>query len=116
MQGKICGIAKKSNIQDASMKAAHALGIELRYAEVSCYPEIMDALLTERVDVFSTNRSILWGWVNEDTALLEGSFDYRIYSIVTKGENDPLAAYLDSLGIGMHQDGTLAALLSTGGR
>jgi putative glutamine transport system substrate-binding protein len=115
MHGKICGIVKKSTIQEASTKAAKQLGVELRYAEFSSYPEIMDALLIGMVDVFSTNRSILWGYVNEDTLLLAESFDPRVYGIATKLENDQLAAYLDTLVIRMHQDGTLAALVNKWG-
>ncbi|MDR2633775.1 MAG: transporter substrate-binding domain-containing protein [Treponema sp.] len=111
MQGKTIGVIKGTTTAQAIREEAGKIGITVNFAEFPSNPPLLAALLAGQIDAYSVDKSILLGYLQEDTLLLPDGFDPQEYGIATKLENDKLAAYLDGLILGMQQDGTLAALL-----
>ncbi|MDR2796997.1 MAG: transporter substrate-binding domain-containing protein [Treponema sp.] len=115
MQGKTIGVIRGTTTAQAVTNEANKRGIGVQFLEFPSNPPILAALLSGQIDVYSVDKSILLGYLQEDTLLLPDGFDPQEYGIATKLENDKLAAYLDSLVMTMQQDGTLTALLRTWG-
>jgi putative glutamine transport system substrate-binding protein len=111
MHGKTIGVIKGTTTAQAVTVETSRLGIEVNFLEFPSNPSILAALLGGQIDAYSVDKSILLGYLQEDTLLLPDGFDPQEYGIATKLENDKLAAYLDTLVITMQQDGSLAALL-----
>ena len=82
----------------------------MNFAEYSTYPEIKIALVTGRVDAFSVDRSILNGYVDDSTMLLDAQFAPQEYGVATKKSNTELADQVDAAIGAMADDGTLTAL------
>ena len=82
----------------------------MNFAEYSTYPEIKIALVTDRVDAFSVDRSILNGYVDDSTMLLDAQFAPQEYDVATKKSNTELADQVDAAIGAMADDGTLTAL------
>ena len=63
-----------------------------------------------RVDAFSVDRSILNGYVDDSTMLLDAQFAPQEYGVATKKSNTELADQVDAAIGAMADDGTLTAL------
>ena len=107
-------LVKKSSginhIIDKLTAAGDEIGIHMNFAEYSTYPEIKIALVTGRVDAFSVDRSILNGYVDDSTMLLDAQFAPQEYGVATKKSNTELADQVDAAIGAMADDGTLTAL------
>ncbi|MHB9291145.1 transporter substrate-binding domain-containing protein [Hollandina sp. SP2] len=111
MQGKSIGVIRGTTTSQAITREAANHGVEVHFLEFPSNPPILAALLNGLIDAYSVDKSILLGYIQEDTLLLPDGFDPQEYGIATKLENDKLAAYLDTLIMTMQQDGTLTTLL-----
>ena len=104
------GVALSATTRDKLTAAGDEIGIHMNFAEYSTYPEIKIALVTGRVDAFSVDRSILNGYVDDSTMLLDAQFAPQEYGVATKKSNTELADQVDAAIGAMADDGTLTAL------
>ncbi|HIW76944.1 MULTISPECIES: transporter substrate-binding domain-containing protein [Gordonibacter] len=110
LDGKTVGVALSATTREKLTAAGDELGIHMNFAEYSTYPEIKIALVTGRVDAFSVDRSILNGYVDDSTMLLNTQFAPQEYGVATKKSNVELANQIDAAIGAMQEDGTLRAL------
>ncbi|SMC89031.1 transporter substrate-binding domain-containing protein [Papillibacter cinnamivorans] len=111
LAGKTIGVAQSATTKAALEDKAKELGITFQYAEFASYPEINAALASGRVDAFSVDKSILLGYVNDSTEILEEGFKPQEYGIACKLSNTDLAAWLDEFVSEIKADGSLDALI-----
>ncbi|MDR3356734.1 MAG: transporter substrate-binding domain-containing protein [Spirochaetaceae bacterium] len=111
LDGKTIGVAQSATSKEAIDTAAKAIGVTLKFAEFSTYPEIKAALDSGRVDVFSVDKSILNGYLDGDSVILPDEFSPQPYGVTTKLSNKALAEYVDGLIQKWLGDGTIPALI-----
>ena len=92
-----------------SVCAARGLGIECR--NFVSFPELHAALLNGEVDAFSVDKSILIGYLDDQTMILEEGYNLQEYGIATKLSNDDLAKYLEEFMRKIKEDGRLDEVL-----
>lgn len=109
LDGKTVGVALSATTKDKLREAADKIGITLNFAEYATYPEIKIALVVGRVDAFSVDRSILLGYQDDTTQLLDTQFAPQEYGVAT-AKGGPLTEPVDEAIAAMEADGTLAAL------
>lgn len=109
LDGKTVGVALSATTKDKLREAADALGITLNFAEYATYPEIKIALVVGRVDAFSVDRSILLGYQDDTTRLLDTQFAPQEYGVAT-AKGSELTGQVDAAIAAMEADGTLASL------
>ena len=107
MDGALVGVAQSATAKDAILAAAEEAGITVNIDEYATYPEIKAALDSGRVNVFSVDRSISRGYIDDTTKLLDDAFNPQDYGVATKLDNTELAAYVDGLIAGWLEDGTI---------
>ncbi len=110
LDGKTIGVAQSATTKDKLTDAADEAGISLKFNEYATYPEIKIALVSGRVDAFSVDRSILAGYLDESTMLLDEEFAPQEYGIATKKSNTELTEQINQCLSDMQADGTLDAL------
>ncbi|MDR2671045.1 MAG: transporter substrate-binding domain-containing protein [Oscillospiraceae bacterium] len=111
LDGKTVAVAQSATTKDALDEKAAELGITFQYSEYASYPEAKTALTSGRVDAFSVDKSILLGYVDDTTVILEETFKPQEYGIASKLDKTELAAYLDDFISEIKTDGTLDALV-----
>ena len=99
LDGKTVGVALSATTRDKLTAAGDEIGIHMNFAEYSTYPEIKIALVT-----------ILNGYVDDSTMLLDAQFAPQEYGVATKKSNTELADQVDAAIGAMADDGTLTAL------
>jgi putative glutamine transport system substrate-binding protein len=115
LDGKTIGVAQSATSKVAIEAAAFALragniGVSPKFAEFATYPEIKAALDSGRIDVFSVDKSILSGYLDDETMILPDAYAPQPYGVTTKLQNKALAAYLDGLIVKWLADGTIDRL------
>ena len=110
LDGKTIGVAQSATTKEKLQAAADELGITLKFNEYATYPEIKIALVSGRVDAFSVDESILRGYVDDTTKLLQEQFSPQEYGVASELGNEELAAEIDRVIGAMKDDGRLAAL------
>lgn len=103
--GKKIGVAQSATSKKAIQAEADKLGVKVAFLEFSTYPEIKSALDSGRVDCFSVDGSILFGYLDDSTVILNDRFDPQNYGIASKKGNDALAKTIND---------TIAELKSSG--
>lgn len=115
LDGKKIGVAQSATSKTAIQEEADKLGIKVSFLEFASYPEIKAALDSGRVDCFSVDGSILFGYLDDSTMILEDRFSPQEYGIATKLNNKGLAEYLDAEIQAMKDSGELQTLLEKWG-
>ena len=110
LDGKTIGVAQSATTKEKLQAAADELVITLKFNEYATYPEIKIALVSGRVDAFSVDESILRGYVDDTTKLLQEQFSPQEYGVASALGNEELAAEIDRVIGAMKDDGRLAAL------
>ena len=87
-----------------------ALGRVRRIGDIHGKVACGGADVTGRVDAFSVDRSILNGYVDDSTMLLDAQFAPQEYGVATKKSNTQLADQIDAAIGAMSDDGTLRSL------
>lgn len=113
LDGKTIGVVQSATTKDALEKQAKELGISFKYQELGSYPELKTALTSKRIDAFSVDKSILTGYVDDKTEILEDGFSPQEYGIATKKSNTALHEKLDKLINEWKKDGTLDKIYKT---
>jgi putative glutamine transport system substrate-binding protein len=112
LNGKIIGVAQSATSRQAIQDAADGLGIKVDFLEFATYPEIKAALDSGRVDVFSVDKSILSGYLDDSTVILPDAFSPQNYGVASKFTNKELASYIEGLIVKWLGDGTIGGLVS----
>ncbi len=112
MDGAIIGVAQSSTSRDAVSAEAENLGVNVTFEEYATYPEIKAALDSGRVNAFCVDKSILRGYLDDTTVLLDDAFNPQEYGVAIKLDNTELAAYVDDLISTWMEDGTIQELVT----
>ncbi|MBN2406003.1 MAG: transporter substrate-binding domain-containing protein [Coriobacteriia bacterium] len=111
LDGKTIGVAQGATSRDAVQVEADALGITVEFLEFATYPEINAALESGRVDAFSVDKSILSGYLTEDSVILPDGFSPQDYGAATKLGTDDLTTFINEMLAEMEANGEMTALL-----
>ncbi|MPN36180.1 Major cell-binding factor [bioreactor metagenome] len=106
------GVAQSATSKDAVGAEAEKLSVTVKFSEFATYPEIKAALDSGRVQAFCVDRSILRGYLDDSTVLLDDKFNPQNYGAASKLENKGLAETVDSLVTGWLADGTISGMIS----
>ena len=115
LNGKTIGVAQGATSRDAVQVETDKAGIKVKFLEFATYPEINAALESGRVDAFSVDKSILSGYVTEDSVILADGFSPQNYGIASKKGTDELTKYINDMLTEMDSNGEKAALLKKWG-
>lgn len=110
LDGKRVGVAQAATTRDKLTELAQESGITLSFNEYATYPEIKIALVSGRVDAFSVDSSILGGYVDDGTILLQTDLGKQDYGIATSKKDQAFSDKINELLHAMMDDGTLDAL------
>ena len=111
LSGKIIGVTKSSTAKAAFEDERTRLDIEVGIEEYASYPEVKAALMSGKIDAFVTDKSILYGYLDDECELLDTGFNPQQYGIASKLGNDKLASRVDSLLETFERNGELGELL-----
>lgn len=115
MDGKKIGVAQSATSKKAIQEEADKLGIKVQFLEFGTYPEIKSALEAGRVDCFSVDGAILYGYLDDSTVILDDRFSPQSYGIASKKGNDGLAKAVNDTINEMKQSGEMDNLLEKWG-
>ncbi len=107
LDGKRIGVAQGATTADAVQAEADALGISVEFLEFATYPEINAALESGRVDAFSVDKSILTGYLTDDSSILPDGFSPQDYGAAFKKGNDDLTEFFNDMLAEMRASGEL---------
>jgi len=110
LQGKSIGVVQASTAKAGIEEEIVNLGINADIREYASYPEVKAALTKGEVAAFVADKSILFGYLDDNARLLDAGFNPQQYGIATKKANDKLAAYIDSIIEELENSGELEAL------
>lgn len=111
LDGKTIGVAQGATTRDAVQAEADKAGIKVKFLEFATYPEINAALESGRVDAFSVDKSILSGYVTDESVILADGFSPQDYGVASKKGTDELTAFINEMLAEMDANGDKAALL-----
>jgi len=111
LDGKVIGVAQGATSRDAVQVEADALGIDVEFLEFATYPEINAALESGRVDAFSVDKSILSGYLTDDSVILPDGFSPQDYGVATKLGTDELRDFINEMLSDMEASGEMDTLL-----
>jgi putative glutamine transport system substrate-binding protein len=110
MEGKIFGVVGGTTSRTAVEAAGSGVGLGFKILEFSDYYETKDALNRDMVDVFVADKSILYGYGDENSYILPDAFAPQPYGIACAKGSTALAVYVDSLVTRWQRDGTIDGL------
>ena len=113
LAGKTIGVAQGATTKDAVKVETDKLGITVNFLEFATYPEINAALESGRVDAFSVDKSILSGYLTDESVILDDGFSPQDYGIASKKGTDGLTEFINDLLAEMESNGEMDKLLST---
>jgi len=112
LNGKRIGVAQSATTKKAIQAVADAKGYKFEFAEFNSYPEIKAALDSGRVDAFSVDTAILWGYFDKTTTMLPDRFAPQDYGIASKLGNDGLAKLVNDTVKSLKASGEIDKLLT----
>lgn len=115
LNGKTIGVAQSATSKQAIQDAAEKVGSKVKFLEFASYPEIKAALDSGRVDCFSVDGSILYGYLDNSTEILKERFTPQEYGIASKKGNDALAKTINETIDDMKKSGELDKLIQKWG-
>lgn len=113
LDGKIIGVARNTTTRDDLLAYLDRNGLDItpQFMEFGSYDALKKALDAGTIDVFSVDRSILYGYVDNKTTILPDKFAYQNYGIATAKANTELAEFAQQTLDEISQDGTLSELI-----
>ena len=88
MDGKTIGVAQAATTNKIVDREAQKIGIKVVIKEYPDYPSLKVALDSKRIDAFSVDKSILRGYLDDKSVILDDSLEPQEYGIVTR-KSDP---------------------------
>ncbi|MDO5044861.1 MAG: substrate-binding domain-containing protein [Coriobacteriia bacterium] len=110
LDGLTIGVAQAATTKDKLSELAQEKNMSLSFNEYATYPEIKVALVSGRVDAFSVDSSILQGYLDDTTMLLDTNLGEQDYGIATSKDNPEFSKLINSNLQDMMTDGTLNQL------
>ena len=111
-EGKIFGATLSSTANTQLDPSNNALGITYELKGFANYPEIQNSLSIGEIDVFAADKSILYGYVDEHTILLDEGYNPQDYGIATRLQDKDLTKHIDDFLKKMQEDGTLEEIIN----
>jgi putative glutamine transport system substrate-binding protein len=115
LNGKKIGVAQSSTSKKALQEAADKQGIKLSFLEFATFPEIKTALDAGRIDCFSVDAAILFGYLDDSTTILADRFSPQEYGVASKKSNTGLAKQVNDTVSEMKKNGELDKLIQKWG-
>ncbi len=115
LNGKKIGVAQSATSKKAVEEEGAKVGAKVTFQEFATYPEIKAALDSGRVDAFSVDRSILYGYLDDSTEVLPDKFSPQEYGIATKKGNDGLAKLVNDTVNELKKSGEIDKLIQKWG-
>jgi putative glutamine transport system substrate-binding protein len=115
LDGKKIGVAQSATSKKAVQDAADKLGAKVSFLEFGTYPEIKTALDSGRVDAFSVDAAILFGYLDDSTVILADRFSPQEYGVASKKSNEALAKLVNDTISDMKKSGELDKLIQKWG-
>ena len=110
LDGKTIGVAQSSTTKTALEDEATKQGIKLKFSELGSYPELKAALDSGRIQCFAVDASILNGYVDDSTVILDDRYNPQEYGIASKKDNTELAKVINEVVNEMKTSGELDKL------
>jgi putative glutamine transport system substrate-binding protein len=111
LDGKKIGVAQSSTSRKAIQEAADKQGIKVSFLEFGTYAEVKAALDSGRVDCFSVDAAILFGYLDDSTVILPDRYSPQEYGAATKKSNTALAKLVNDTLNDMKKSGEIDKLL-----
>lgn len=115
LMGKNIGVSQTSTTQAKIEEEGAKDDLSFNFSEYATYPELKAALTASRIDAFAVDKSILSGYVDDQTEILEVGFAPQEYGVTTKLDNKELNDYLNALLAEWEEDGSLAEMKAAHG-
>ena len=115
LDGKKIGVAQSATSKKAIQEEADKLGIKISFLEFGTYPEIKTALDAGRVDCFSVDGAILFGYLDDSTVILADRYTPQKYGAASKKSNEGLAKMVNDTFDEMRKSGELDKLIQKWG-
>lgn len=115
LDGKKIGVAQSATSKKAIQEAADKLGIKISFLEFGTYPEIKTALDAGRIDCFSVDGAILFGYLDDSTVILADRYTPQQYGAASKKSNEGLAKMVNDTFGEMKKSGELDKLIQKWG-
>ena len=115
LDGKSVGVVQASTAKIAFHNEYRQLGIDVTLRQYVSYPEVKAALLNGMVDAFVTDKSILYGYLDDECILLNAGFNPQQYGIACKLGNNKLAGRIESILDTLEKNGEFTALFKKWG-
>jgi putative glutamine transport system substrate-binding protein len=110
LNGKRVGVAQSATTKKVIQEKADKDGIKVSISEFGTYPEIKTALDSKRIDVFSVDASILLGYLDDTTIILDDRLSAEEYGVASKKGNDALAAVVNEVVNELKTSGDMEAI------
>ncbi|MDF2569235.1 MAG: peb1A [Sporomusa sp.] len=111
LAGKKIGVAQSSTSRKAVQEEADKQGIKVNFLEFGTYAEVKAALDSGRVDCFSVDAAILFGYLDDSTTILGERYSPQQYGAATKKSNTALAKQVNDTLNDMKKSGEIDKLL-----
>lgn len=111
LDGKTIGVAQSSTTKKALEEQATKDGIILKFSEYGSYPEIKAALDSGRVNCFAVDASILNGYLDDTSVILDDRYNPQEYGIASKKDNTELAKIINEVINEMKSSGEMDKLI-----
>ncbi|EGW39105.1 transporter substrate-binding domain-containing protein [Desulfosporosinus sp. OT] len=115
LNGKKIGVAQSATSKKAVQAEADKVGAKVSFLEFGTYPEIKTALDSGRVDCFSVDGSILFGYLDDSTTILPDSFSPQEYGVASKKGNDGIAKVVNETIADLKKSGELDKMIQKWG-
>ncbi|VBB07414.1 Hypothetical protein LUCI_2663 [Lucifera butyrica] len=115
LNGKKIGVAQSATTKKALQEEAKKQGIKMDFLEFATYPEIKTALDAGRIDCFSVDGAILYGYLDDSTVILPDRFSPQQYGVASKKSNTGLAKLVNDTIHEMKNSGELDKLIQKWG-
>ena len=115
LNGKKIGVAQSSTSRKALQDEADKQGVKVTFLEFGTYPEVKAALDSGRVDCFSVDAAILFGYLEDSVTILPDRFSPQQYGAASKKSNEALAEFLNDTLNDMKKSGEIEKLLQKWG-
>lgn len=111
LDGKKIGIAQSATTKKSLEQAGKKDSLVFDFMEFATYPEIKSALKAKRIDCFSVDMSILSGYLDKSTEILEDRYQAQDYGIAIKLSNKKLTNEVNKAIDDMKSNGKIKKLL-----
>lgn len=115
LNGKKIGVAQSATSRKALQDEADKLGVKVTFLEFGTYPEIKAALDSGRVDCFSVDAAILFGYLEDSVTILPDRFSPQQYGAASKKSSEALHKLMNDTLSDMKKSGEIDKLLQKWG-